>query len=84
MNNIELPTPASTFMSYVNKNVPSSITMKKTSWKKASKFLKEMAKLNYIKVKGKDEELSIIQLNTTTSESNATPKKRERSSCVVY
>ena len=38
VNNIELPTPASTFMSYVNKNVPSSITMKKTSWKKASKF----------------------------------------------
>ncbi|AOW25877.1 translation initiation factor 2D [Candida albicans P78042] len=78
VNNIELPTPASTFMSYVNKNVPSSITMKKTSWKKASKFLKEMAKLNYIKVKGKDEELSIIQLNITTSESNATPKTKSK------
>ena len=52
--------------------------MKKTSWKKASKFLKEMAKLNYIKVKGKDEELSIIQLNTTTSESNATPKTKSK------
>ncbi|KAK6885091.1 Translation machinery-associated protein 64 [Candida tropicalis] len=64
IKNIELPTPASTFMSYVNKNVPSSLNIKKTSWKKASKFLKEMAKQNLIKVKGKDEDLSILQLNT--------------------
>lgn len=78
VNNIELPTPASTFMSYVNKNVPSSITMKKTSWKKASKFLKEMAKQNYIKVKGKDEDLSVIQLNTSNGESNATPKAKPK------
>lgn len=78
VNNIELPTPASTFMSYVNKNVPSSITMKKTSWKKASKFLKEMAKQNYIKVKGKDEDLSVIQLNTSNGESNVTPKAKPK------
>ncbi|RCK56639.1 Translation machinery-associated protein 64 [Candida viswanathii] len=64
IGNIELPTPASTFMSYVNKGVPSSLNIKKTSWKKASKFLKEMAKQNLIKVKGKDEDLTVLQLNT--------------------
>ncbi|EMG46836.1 TMA64 Translation machinery-associated protein 64 [Candida maltosa Xu316] len=69
IHGIELPTPASTFMSYVNKNVPSSLNIKKTSWKKASKFLKEMAKQDYIKVKGKDEDLSILQLNNRTASS---------------
>jgi translation initiation factor 2D len=63
----ELPITASTFMSqHIYKNLPaidpSYCNVKKTSWKKTSKFLKAMDKLKYILVKGKDEDLSIIKL----------------------
>lgn len=64
---IELPITASTFMSqHIYKNLPvidsSYCNVKKTSWKKTSKFLKAMDKLKYLSIKGKDEDLSIIKL----------------------
>ena len=63
----ELPITSSTFMSqHIYKNLPaidpSYCNVKKTSWKKTSKFLKAMDKLKYILVKGKDEDLSVIKL----------------------
>lgn len=72
LENIELPINASTFMSsYIYKNLPilgsTYANIKKTSWKKTSKFLKAMAKLSYLEVKGKDEDLSIIKLMTRTN-----------------
>lgn len=57
--------------SYIYKNLPildsTYANIKKTSWKKTSKFLKAMAKLSYLEVKGKDEDLSIIKLMTRTN-----------------
>lgn len=35
--------------------------IKKTSWKKTGKYLKAMSKLNYIQVKGKDDDLTIVK-----------------------
>lgn len=72
LENIELPINASTFMSsYIYKNLPildsAYANIKKTSWKKTSKFLKAMAKLSYLEVKGKDEDLSITKLMTRTN-----------------
>lgn len=66
-DSIELPITASTFMSqHIYKNLPvidqSYCNIKKTSWKKTSKFLKAMDKLGYLLIKGKDEDLSIIKL----------------------
>lgn len=65
VEDIEVPVKASTFMSnYVLKNLPmldaKYKSIKKTSWKKSSKYLKAMNKLGYIQIKGKDEDLSII------------------------
>ncbi|EDK45818.1 conserved hypothetical protein [Lodderomyces elongisporus NRRL YB-4239] len=67
LESFDLPVTASTFMSlYIYKNLPvvdsSYVNIKKTSWKKTAKFLKAMSKLNYLEVKGKDEDLSIIKL----------------------
>lgn len=69
---IDLPIPASTFMSqYIYKNLPvidsTYANVKKTSWKKTTKFLKTMAKEGYLGVKGKDDDLQIIKLMSTTS-----------------
>lgn len=69
---IDLPIPASTFMSqYIYKNLPvidsSYANVKKTSWKKTTKFLKAMAKEGYLSVKGKDDDLQIIKLMSTNS-----------------
>ncbi|ABN68159.2 predicted protein [Scheffersomyces stipitis CBS 6054] len=67
LEDIELPIISSTFMSlYIYKNLPvidsSYCNIKRTSWKKTSKFLKAMVKLKYLDVKGKDEDLTIIKL----------------------
>lgn len=66
LENFQLPINSSSFMSlYIYKNLPvldpTYANIKKTSWKKTSKFLKAMAKLSYLEVKGKDEDLSIIK-----------------------
>lgn len=62
---LEFPILASQFMSaHVLLNLPpvdtNVVNMKKTSWKKTTKFLKAMEKENLIKTKGKDDKLSII------------------------
>ncbi|CAI5760080.1 unnamed protein product [Candida verbasci] len=67
LDTVELPITASTFMSsYIYKNLPimdhQYTNIKKTSWKKTSKFLKAMNKLNHLDIKGKDEDLTIIKL----------------------
>ncbi|KAK6202270.1 uncharacterized protein RJT21DRAFT_118273 [Scheffersomyces amazonensis] len=67
LETIELPIIASTFMSsYIYKNLPvidnSYCNVKKTSWKKTSKFLKAMVKEKLLEVKGKDDDLSIVKL----------------------
>lgn len=72
LDKVDLPITASTFMSsHIYKNLPimdSSYTnIKKTSYKKTSKYLKAMAKLGYLDVKGKDEDLSIIKLIASTT-----------------
>lgn len=66
-DSIELPITASLFMSnHIYKNLPiidlQYCNIKKTSWKKTSKFLKAMEKLKYLKTKGKGEDLSIVEL----------------------
>lgn len=69
---IELPVSASSFMSsYIYKNLPvidsSYCNVKKTSWKKTSKFLKSMDKLGYLQVKGKDDDLLVVKLMEKTN-----------------
>lgn len=64
---IVLPITSSTFMSsHIYKNLPIIDPMycniKKTSWKKSAKFLKAMEKLNYMQIKGKGDDLSIVSL----------------------
>lgn len=67
---VETPVSASQFMSnYVLKNLPSVteslehlLVMKKTSWKKSTKFFKEMEKAKYLKLKGKDENLTVLEV----------------------
>ncbi|KAG5420250.1 hypothetical protein I9W82_002130 [Candida metapsilosis] len=71
LENFQLPINSSSFMSlYIYKNLPildpAYANIKKTSWKKTSKFLKAMAKLSYLEVKGKDEDLSIVKLMPKT------------------
>jgi translation initiation factor 2D len=66
---LELPIVASQFLSsHVLKNLPlvdtNIVNIKKTSWKKTAKFLKAMEKEDYIKLKGKDDNLSIISVAT--------------------
>ncbi|GMM38416.1 Tma64 protein [Saccharomycopsis crataegensis] len=67
---VKPPVSATTFVSnFLLKNlpyVPSSlehvVVMKKTSWKKSAKFFKEMEKAKYLKLKGKDDNLTIIEV----------------------
>lgn len=64
---IELPITSSTFMSnHIYKNLPvvdsSYCNIKKTSWKKTTKYLKAMEKLKYLTVKGKGDDLSVVSL----------------------
>lgn len=64
---LEFPILASQFISsYILKNLPpvdtNIVNMKKTSWKKTAKFLKAMEKETLIKLKGKDDNLSVISV----------------------
>lgn len=64
-DSMEFPLLASQFMSgHVLKNLPpvddSIVNMKKTSWKKTGKFLKAMEKETLVKLKGKDDKLSVV------------------------
>ncbi|ANB13889.1 Tma64p [Sugiyamaella lignohabitans] len=63
---IEVPIPSSTFLSnYVLLNLPynhPSVQMKKTSWKKASKFFKVMEKQSLLKGKERGGEFVITSL----------------------
>lgn len=72
---IDLPIPSSTFMSeYVLNNLPiyhPNVNIKKTSWKKASKFLKVMEKEKLMKVKEKGGDVSIISLAGSDNETVA-------------
>lgn len=72
---IDLPIPSSTFMSeYVLNNLPiyhPNVNIKKTSWKKASKFLKTMEKEKLMKVKEKGGDVSIISLAGSENEAIA-------------
>ncbi|KAG5358179.1 Translation machinery-associated protein 64 [Yarrowia sp. B02] len=72
---IDLPIPSSTFMSeYVLNNLPiyhPNVNIKKTSWKKASKFLKTMEKEKLMKVKEKGGDVSIISLAGSENEAVA-------------
>lgn len=66
-DSIKLPITASLFMSnHIYKNLPiidlQYCNIKKTSWKKTIKFLKAMEKLDYLKTKGKGEDLIIVEL----------------------
>ncbi|CDK25357.1 unnamed protein product [Kuraishia capsulata CBS 1993] len=66
-SHIETPISSSNFMSnHVLKNLPpvdsNHVNIKKTSWKKAAKFLKAMEKANLLKVKGKGDDLVILSL----------------------
>ncbi|QPG75516.1 hypothetical protein FOA43_002871 [Brettanomyces nanus] len=64
---IDLPIDASIFMSaHILKNLPpvdsDLVNMKKTSWKKAHKFLKAMEKLDLVKLKGKGEDVIVVSV----------------------
>lgn len=64
---LELPMLASQFISgHILINLPpvdtNIVNIKKTSWKKTAKFLKAMEKENFLKLKGKDEKLTIISV----------------------
>ncbi|ANZ74762.1 BA75_00508T0 [Komagataella pastoris] len=69
---VSLPISASNFMNHILKNMPSMdsnlVTIKKTSWKKTSKYLKAMQKLKLLDLKGKGEDLTIISLASSGNE----------------
>lgn len=64
---LDLPISATQFMSsHILNNLPQVdpeiVNMKKTSWKKTAKFLKAMEKEGLLKLKGKDDKLTIIEV----------------------
>lgn len=64
---IGLPISSSTLMSdYVLKNLPridaKYKSVKKTSWKKSAKFLKSLEKMNYIILKGKGDDVTVVSI----------------------
>lgn len=63
---LALPISSSNFMTLINNNLPtqhSQVVMKKTSWKKSAKFLKHFEKNNFLKLKGKDDDLIIVSVS---------------------
>lgn len=67
LNKMEFPISSSTFMSdYVLKNLPridsKNKSIKKTQWKKSAKFLKHLEKMDYLTLKGKGDDVSIISI----------------------
>ncbi|ODV97648.1 hypothetical protein PACTADRAFT_52541 [Pachysolen tannophilus NRRL Y-2460] len=63
-SNLKPPISSSNFMSnYIYKNLPiANVTIKNSSFKKTSKWLKNLEKKQYLKLKGKDEDLTIIEI----------------------
>lgn len=64
---LELPISSSQFMGqYILKNLPKMdskyCNIKKTSWKKSAKFLKSLEKTNYLTLKGKGDDVSIVSI----------------------
>lgn len=52
------------------------VNIKKSSWKKTSKFLKHFEKAGFLKLKGKDDDLIILSINKTKDElKNFVPHK---------
>lgn len=82
---IELPLSASKFMAdFVLKNLPRMdpkyCNIKKTSWKKSSKFLKSLEKKKYISLKGKEDDLNItaITVNQQTLDNFVTHRTMDQ------
>lgn len=68
-NPIQAPMKATQLIeSHVLKNLPNCdlnvVNLKKTSWRKGTKFLKAMEKAKLLKLKGKDDNLSVISFAT--------------------
>lgn len=72
---LQFPLPASVFMNHINDNLAadhSSIQIKKTSWKKAAKYLKTMEKEGFLKLKGKGDDITVV--SAINKDSNETLK----------
>ncbi|QLQ82424.1 hypothetical protein HG537_0H01860 [Torulaspora globosa] len=72
-SNLELPITASNFISaHVLPNLPpvdpTLVNMKKTSWKKTAKFLKQFEKAGFLQLKGKGDDLVIVGVNKDKQE----------------
>ncbi|EDO15035.1 hypothetical protein Kpol_392p2 [Vanderwaltozyma polyspora DSM 70294] len=70
---LAFPIPSSSFISnHIMRNLPpvdhNLVNIKKTSWKKSSKFLKHFEKEGFIKLKGKGEDLTIVGSNKEKEE----------------
>lgn len=66
---IQLPIKSTQLIeSHILKNLPNCdldvVNLKKTSWRKGTKFLKAMEKSKLLKLKGKDDNLTVISLAT--------------------
>lgn len=70
---VELPISGSNFISkHIINNLPDvdheKVNIKKSSWKKTSKFLKHFEKNGFLKLKGKDDNLTVVSLNKNKEE----------------
>lgn len=70
---VELPMGASNFISnHIMVNLPdvdhNEVNIKKSSWKKTTKFLKHFEKNGFLKLKGKDDNLVITSFNKDKAE----------------
>ncbi|SCV04387.1 LAMI_0H15720g1_1 [Lachancea mirantina] len=77
---VDLPISASNFVSnHILRNLPpvdhSQVNIKKSSWKKSSKFLKHFEKEGFLKLKGKGDDITVV---------GATKDKTELKSFVPY
>ncbi|QLG74554.1 hypothetical protein HG535_0G04370 [Zygotorulaspora mrakii] len=101
---LELPISASNFISnHILKNLPTvdqnHVNMRRTSWKKTAKFLKHFEKENFLKLKGKGDDLTIVGVNKAKedlkgftpyrvgknhSTSSRTTDKNSGVSCMLY
>ncbi|QLL32017.1 hypothetical protein HG536_0C01850 [Torulaspora globosa] len=71
--NLELPITASNFISaHVLPNLPpvdpTQVNMKKTSWKKSAKYLKQFEKAGFLQLKGKGDDLVIVGVDKDKDE----------------
>lgn len=70
---LQLPINASNFVSnHILHNLPpvdhNQVNMKKSSWKKSAKFLKHFEKANFLKLKGKGDDLVVVGINKDKDE----------------